>query len=167
MTESIYFWKPDAEHGYLGQWYPSPFTSTATDGTKTTYENAEQYVPPQPPPSKPPVNVINRYMMHGKALLFAPTSPITAQIMSKPAPSPKKIKSLGQQVPNFDQATWEKERYGIVLEGTYLKFSQNKELKEQLLATGKKELVEASPRDRIWGVGFGANNAGKMRERWD
>jgi ribA/ribD-fused uncharacterized protein len=105
-------------------------------------------------------------MMHGKALLFAPTSPITAQIMSKPAPSPKKIKSLGQQVPNFDQATWEKERYGIVLEGTYLKFSQNKELKEQLLATVKKELVEASPRDRIWGVGFGANNAGKMRERW-
>jgi hypothetical protein len=54
MTESIYFWKPDAEHGYLGQWYPSPFTSTATDGTKTTYENAEQYVPPPNPlPANP------------------------------------------------------------------------------------------------------------------
>jgi predicted NAD-dependent protein-ADP-ribosyltransferase YbiA (DUF1768 family) len=54
MTESIYFWKPNAEHGYLGQWYPSPFTSTATDGTKTTYENAEQYVPPPNPlPANP------------------------------------------------------------------------------------------------------------------
>ncbi|KAI9778226.1 MAG: hypothetical protein M1816_004164 [Peltula sp. TS41687] len=40
-------------------------------------------------------------------------------------------------------------------------------LKERLLEeTGNRELVEASPRDRIWGVGFGAVNAGSRRQEW-
>ncbi|KAI0426963.1 hypothetical protein F5Y09DRAFT_47359 [Xylaria sp. FL1042] len=38
--------------------------------------------------------------------------------------------------------------------------------RDVLLATGTRELVEASPRDRIWGVGFGAKNAVNNRHRW-
>lgn len=41
-----------------------------------------------------------------------------------------------------------------------------KTFREVLLQTGNKELVEASPMDRIWGVGFGAANAGANRGRW-
>lgn len=57
----------------------------------------------------------------------------------------------------------------IVTEATYLKFTASEnaeELKSMLLATGDRELVEASPMDRIWGIGFGEKNAGKNRHRW-
>lgn len=50
--------------------------------------------------------------------------------------------------------------------GNYYKFTQDEELKRVLLDTGDRELVEASPRDRIWGVGFGAKNAEKSRGKW-
>lgn len=43
---------------------------------------------------------------------------------------------------------------------------QNGDLRKQLLATGTRDLVEASPRDRIWGIGFGWKNAEKQRQRW-
>ena len=54
----------------------------------------------------------------------------------------------------------------IVTQGTYLKFTQNEELKTKLLKTFERELVEASPFDKIWGVGFGAKRAPEMREKW-
>jgi hypothetical protein len=41
-AEPVYFWKPDQTNGFLGQWYPSPFTSTSPEGAETKYENAEQ-----------------------------------------------------------------------------------------------------------------------------
>lgn len=107
-------------------------------------------------------------MMHRKGLLFAPDDPITDQILSpgKPAPHPSTLRSLGRQIPNFDDQIWKKERLPIVVEGNYHKFTQNEDLRELLLATGDRELVEASPRDRIWGIGFGAKNASAMRHRW-
>jgi hypothetical protein len=57
----------------------------------------------------------------------------------------------------------------IVTQGTYHKFTISEDaenLKSMLLATGDRELVEASPKDRIWGVGFGEKNAEKNRHRW-
>ncbi|KAF8527635.1 hypothetical protein BU17DRAFT_39611 [Hysterangium stoloniferum] len=143
---TIFFWKPTQKHGYLGQWYPSPFVTTEADGSHIYYKNAEQY------------------MMHRKGLLFAPNHEVTAKILK--TTNPKAIKALGRAVPNFNEGIWVGERYKIVVEGNYLKFTQNEHLKEQLLATGNKELVEASPRDRIWGIGFGWENAEKQRARW-
>ncbi|KAG9127962.1 hypothetical protein FRC07_006979 [Ceratobasidium sp. 392] len=142
---TIYFWKPEEEHGYLGQWYPSVFTSTEPGGSYT-YENAEQF------------------MMHRKGLLFAPDSPVTAAVLE--TTNPRDIKALGRKIPDFDDEVWKRERMKIVTEGTYLKFMQNEDMKAQLLATGDKELVEASPLDRIWGVGFGAKNAPSKRAQW-
>ncbi|QRV94095.1 hypothetical protein RhiJN_22113 [Ceratobasidium sp. AG-Ba] len=146
-TNTIYFWKPDQEHGYLGQWYPSTFKSMSPDGSNEfTYQDAEQF------------------MMHRKGLLFAPESPITKAILE--TTNPRDIKALGRKVPGFDDDVWKRERINIVTEGTYLKFTQNEDIKTQLLATGDKELVEASPRDRIWGIGFGAKNAPSKRNKW-
>ncbi|KAK3110420.1 hypothetical protein LTR53_015303 [Teratosphaeriaceae sp. CCFEE 6253] len=57
----------------------------------------------------------------------------------------------------------------IVEEGNYHKFTKSKtkpEMVGSLLATGDRELVEASPTDRIWGVGFGAATAEANREQW-
>ncbi|KAF3905700.1 hypothetical protein AA313_de0200702 [Arthrobotrys entomopaga] len=144
---SIYFWKPDRRYGYLGQWYPSVFKDINEDGEEVIYQNAEQY------------------MMHQKGVLFAPDDPVTAEILTAKL-SPRTIKALGRQVPNFDEETWGKKRFEIVVKGNYLKFTQNEDLKKQLLETGNKELVEASPRDKIWGVGFGIVNAPSQRARW-
>ncbi|KAL1961247.1 hypothetical protein VTO42DRAFT_3193 [Malbranchea cinnamomea] len=149
-SKPIFFWKPDQEHGFLGQWYPSKFVVTTESGEELHYENCEHY------------------MMHQKAVLFAPSDPITTQILSpnSPVPSPRELKALGRQVPNFNEEVWIRERFGIVVQGNYFKFTQNPELKELLLATGSRELVEASPLDKIWGVGFGSKDAEKNRWRW-
>lgn len=106
-------------------------------------------------------------MMHRKALLFAgPENEITKQIQNGWEVHPRDLRSLGRKIPNFSDEVWEENRFIIVVEGNYLKFSQDEELRNKLLATGDRELVEASPRDRVWGVGFGAKNAGFRRDRW-
>lgn len=66
-------------------------------------------------------------------------------------------------------------------EGNYLKFSQGvaqaqdsepspepgTPLKQLLLETGDRELVEASSEDRVWGIGVGVEDApGSRREEW-
>lgn len=108
-----------------------------------------------------------RYMMHRKALLFAgPSHPISQELEKGWKLHPRDVRDLGRKIPNFTQEAWEQNRFAIVVEGNYLKFSQNAELKQKLLATCNRELVEASPRDRIWGVGFGAKNAGANRSGW-
>lgn len=44
-------------------------------------------------------------------------------------------------------------------QANFAKFSQHPELKEFLLATKDRILVEASPVDRIWGVGMAQEDA--------
>lgn len=105
--------------------------------------------------------------MHRKALLFAgPDHPITLELQNSWKLNPSTIRNLGRKIPNFSDDVWKEHRFQIVAEGSYLKFSQNEDLKEKLLATGNRELVEASPSDRIWGVGFAARYASDNRSVW-
>jgi ribA/ribD-fused uncharacterized protein len=67
---------------------------------------------------------------------------------------PKEIKTLGKTVKNFDEDIWFEYRSKIVAKGNYYKFLCNKDLKEFLVCTGEKILVEASPYDTIWGIGM-------------
>ena len=103
-----------------------------------------------------------------KALLFQDAE-VARQIMNVKGTGSADmafIKSLGRKVRGFDEEMWVAKRDEIVLQGNLLKFRQNAGLKAKLLATGEKNLVEASPRDRIWGVGFGEKNALSQRDRW-
>jgi ribA/ribD-fused uncharacterized protein len=102
-------------------------------------------------------------MMYHKALLFN-DSDVATEILA--ATTPIEVKALGRQVKNFDEETWKENRYRIVKEGNILKFTQHSDLRDKLLATQGKMLVEASPRDRIWGIGYGAKNALANKERW-
>ena len=67
---------------------------------------------------------------------------------------PKEIKALGREVKNFDPKIWNQHKFEIVVKGNLCKFGENQELKEFLLSSGNKILVEASPYDKIWGIGM-------------
>jgi len=43
--------------------------------------------------------------------------------------------------------------------GLLLKFSQNNSIKQKLISTHPKTLYEASKYDKIWGIGYYANEA--------
>lgn len=95
------------------------------------------------------------WMMAKKALLFNDKT-IFEKILS--IKSPAEAKKLGSKVQNFEPAIWDKEKYNIVVEGNFHKFSQHPALKEFLLNTNDRILVEASPVDKIWGIGMAADN---------
>jgi len=104
------------------------------------------------------------FMMAGKAKLFNDEENFAKIIKSNSAAEAKKI---GRMVRNFDQVIWEESRCEIVIRGNYLKFIQNEGLKKYLLSTDSRVLVEASPRDRIWGIGMGKHNENaKKPENW-
>lgn len=116
----------------FSQWWPSAFV---VDGE--SYATAEHW------------------MMAQKARLFGDEA-MAARILT--APSPAQAKKLGREVRGFDQARWEQHRFGLVCEGNQHKFSQHPALEAFLIGTGKRVLVEASPVDRIWGIGLAADD---------
>lgn len=96
-------------------------------------------------------NCCEQYMMHQKALMFGDTE-TADKIMA--TTDPRIQKSLGRTVKNFDKNEWDKRNLQIVYEGNYAKFTQNEDLKGELLSTGNRIFVEASPEDKIWGIGL-------------
>jgi ribA/ribD-fused uncharacterized protein len=143
----LYFWghrpRSDGQVGAscLSQWWPSPFT---VDGV--TYATAEHW------------------MMAGKARLFGDAE---AEKKALAAGHPSQAKKAGRLVRGFDEATWERERFRLVVEGSVHKFAAHPELRRFLLNTGERVLVEASPVDRVWGIGLAADDeAASDPERW-
>lgn len=96
------------------------------------------------------------YMMAEKARLFGDT---TARRQIIQAPHPHAAKHLGRQVQGFDEARWQATRFDVVVTGNAAKFAQNEALKAFLLGTKHRVLVEASPVDRIWGIGLAADDS--------
>lgn len=138
--EFIYFWghTPSAKgitQTCLSQWYGVKFEVAGVE-----YHTAEQY------------------MMAQKALLFDDKE-VYDQIML--ADNPREYKALGRKIRNFDGKVWDSSKYSIVVEGNKAKFSQNADLREYLLSTGDAILAEASPYDKIWGIGLYAAQAAK------
>lgn len=128
----VFFWGHTEKEGEVtkacfSQWYECKFTENGI-----TYHTAEQY------------------MMSQKARLFGDKE-LFDKIMQ--ATNPGEYKKLGRQIRNFDQTIWDDKKFNIVVNGNMLKFSQNEKLKEFLLNTGSRVLVEASPYDCIWGIG--------------
>jgi ribA/ribD-fused uncharacterized protein len=96
-----------------------------------------------------------QYMMYGKAQLFGDAE-IAAEILA--ADHPRQHKALGRKVKRFDDAVWRRQREAIVRTGNHAKFTQNPELHALLVATRGTTLVEASPYDKIWGIGLAASD---------
>ena len=111
----------------FSQWYPAPFE---IDGLR--YPTAEHF------------------MMAEKARLFH-DSEMEEKILQ--AKNPYQVKKFGRMVKNYDDRAWREQCFASVVRGNVAKFSQNTELGEFLKNTNKRILVEASPVDRIWGIG--------------
>ena len=108
-------------------------------------------------------NTAEQYMMYKKAMLFEDFD-IARQILNEN--NPRNQKALGRKVKNFDLNEWNKVARDVVRYGNYLKFTQNLELKELLLATEGRLLVEASPYDKIWGIGLSMKDAINLDRRY-
>lgn len=102
-------------------------------------------------------NSCEQYMMHQKALLFGDEETAELIMLGK---NPKEQKKFGRMVKGFDRFTWDRNSLGIVYEGNLAKFSQNGDLKKEMLATGNRFFVEASPFDSQWGIGMDENAQG-------
>jgi ribA/ribD-fused uncharacterized protein len=102
-------------------------------------------------------NCCEQWMMYNKATFFEDY--VTAEQVMK-TKSPREQKELGRMVKNFDSNRWNKVCSGIVYKGNLAKFTQNEDLKKELLNTGNRILVEASPYDQIWGIGMGVEEEG-------
>ncbi|WP_329255801.1 NADAR family protein [Actinoallomurus sp. NBC_01490] len=137
LPEPLLFWghRPPARGGVakscLSQWYPAPFT---LDGVR--YATAEHF------------------MMAGKARLFGDAE---AEQLVLASDDPGKAKGAGRRVRGFDEDTWAEHRYDLVVRANTAKFTRHPALRDFLLATGDRLLVEASPYDTVWGIGLSAD----------
>lgn len=126
MTHAFtFFWQ---NRSPFSNWYPSVFTHNGI-----TFTRGEQY------------------MMYRKAIMFGDTNVAQAILLTD---NPKEQKDLGRMVSNYDDDIWAAERVDVMVEGLFEKFNQNPKLKDALLNTGNTTIAEASPYDRIWGIGL-------------
>lgn len=132
--EFTFFWRPwKEENGFLSNWYTSPFTVEDIN-----YSCVEQYI------------------MRGKAVLFEDDE-IEREIMS--TNNPRKHKTLGKMVEGFDNDMWDKHKEDVLYKALYAKFSQNNNLKQQLLDTKDTIIAEASPYDNVYGIGMASTSS--------
>ncbi|KAF3062108.1 hypothetical protein GL218_03781 [Daldinia childiae] len=165
----VYYWKPfEKKYGFMSMWYPSPF--------RDSYDPSKVYP------------TAEHYYLHHKALLFDEPE-IAAEILR--CKSPHRAKEMAQNLENFDQAIWESHRERILYDANWHKFTapyiprdtlpaaceswfemsneaskHSKRLKEALLETGNRQIVQASPFDYIWGNGYCWRVAWQRRLRW-
>ncbi|MBS1505674.1 MAG: NADAR family protein [Bacteroidetes bacterium] len=133
----IFFWGHTQNIEEVGkfvfsQWFNAPFEK---DGIE--YKTAEHW------------------MMACKALLFKDLE-VFERIVK--ATKPAEVKDLGRRIKNFEESTWNANKYEIVKKGNIYKFQQNKQLGDYLRQTGDRIIVEASPVDAIWGIGLAADS---------
>lgn len=96
-------------------------------------------------------NCTEQYMMAEKARLFGDDETRSMMMLEH---NPMAIKKLGRRVRGYDDDVWRSARYGVVVKGNAAKFSQNEDLLQFLKGTAGKVLVEASPKDTVWGIGL-------------
>lgn len=130
VTDEYYFFW----NGFCSQWYPSEFT---IDGVR--YNCAEQY------------------MMAQKAILFKDDEQLNLIMHTD---SPQVQKAAGRMVKNFDPVKWNEISRLVVYRANLAKFGQNAARFSELFSLDNRIIVEASPYDKIWGIGMHAQDEG-------
>lgn len=138
----ILFWKPSEKYGFLSNWSKH---SIEEDGI--VFKTCEHYV------------------MYHKAILMSDLD-TAKKILS--VSTPFKAKQLGRTVKGFDESKWDTEKVSIMIRALQLKATQHEDIKQFLINTECGTIfVEASPYDRIWGIGLKASDANaRMKSKW-
>lgn len=137
----VCFHNPYEENGYLSNWYLSNFTILGIE-----FSSMEQY------------------MMYNKAICFKDERAAHAILSTNDV---AEIKALGRSVTNYDDHYWNGVRQIIVFEGLLAKFTQNEQLRQQLIATHGSILVECAVVDTIWGIGLSMSDPRRFhRDAW-
>lgn len=137
----ICFHNPNEENGYLSNWYISRFCIGETE-----FSSMEQF------------------MMYQKAIRFQDEL-MASRILN--THDVAKIKELGRMVSGYDDNYWNGVRQIVVYEGLLAKFSQNNNLKEQLISTGDAILAECAKKDQIWGIGLSMTDPDRLvKTKW-
>ena len=115
----------------LSNFHPCTFTVNAT-----TYSSSEQWI------------------QHCKAKYFRDNITM-AQVMT--AEDALDCKLIARDTVGYDERRWKEVAYQECYNGLFAKFEQNPSLKQVLLQTGEKTIVESSY-DRLWGTGIPLND---------
>lgn len=154
-----FFFREWEEHGELCQWYPSSMSVLKSDlynavGKEVGNAVSDEYIT---------FVCAEQLMMYCKGIAFDDMQ--TAEAIMR-TDSPREHKALGRKTSGFDITKWRTVMQTVVYLGSISKFSQNPSLRAKLMSTGTTTLVEASPWDRVWGVGYYRTNAVHHLSDW-
>src|SRR3569833_2194942 len=157
----LFFFKPNEPHGEFCQWYPSTFTvskAVMSDMVGHPIDEAD-------PEGWGTIyfHCAEQFMMYCKAGRFHDSS-TQREIMA--TNDPKAQKRLGRSTVGFEAASWDAIKSDVVVAGNLAKLGQNPKLKDLLLQTGDRLLAEAASLDRVWGIGYTAQDAMAFRDKW-
>jgi len=109
-------------------------------------------------------NTCEQYMMAEKAKLFCDEDSRALIMISK---DPREQKAIGRKVKNFNADDWNKVCRDVVYKANYAKFTQNSDCLMELISSRGKIIVEASPYDKIWGIGLAKDDPRALdRSQW-
>lgn len=130
--------------GIYSNWHKAPMTVNI-NGTDMLFNCGEQY------------------MMYCKASLMNDKESLKEVMKTS---DPRQQKKIGRNIKNFNSELWDKNKFAVMMIGLTEKFRQNPDLKKQLLEEDCDIFVEASPYDRIWGIGYLAQDAEDFVSDW-
>ena len=140
-VDAYFFHRPEEPHGYLSNWYTSPFD---LDGMHFT--SVEQYI------------------MYRKCKIFGDEISAKAVLATEDTATQQ---AIGRNAAGYIGSVWAGMRQMVVLRGLMAKFSQNEDLKQKLLDTGDAYLVECAGSDKIWACGIRLNDDKRFNaENW-
>lgn len=96
-------------------------------------------------------NCAEQYMMAKKALVFQDLEAHAAIMASE---DPSEQKAIGRKVKGFNAAVWDTISRDVVARASVAKFTSSRRYFQELSLTQGTVLVEASPTDRLWGIGL-------------
>ena len=140
--KSIYFFRSNNNYGFLSNFFPITF-----------YINNIEF------------SCSEQAFMYYKCKYFEPTNEFLLNSILQES-NPRKIKLLGRKVKNFRESKWSQVKYIIMVKCIKAKFECNEKYKQKLIETYPCKLYEASPYDKIWGIGYDSITAKQVDPKY-
>lgn len=108
-------------------------------------------------------NTSEKKFMEAKAIRFGDRVALERIRLAK---TPNEAKEIGRQVRGYHQAMWDEIKVPCMMSALQFKWNNCEEFRKALKESGENILVEASPYDRIWGIGYKSDTALAYIDNW-